>query len=1168
MLEDKDSDDIEHNARKKRIHARNKAPHPHAHLRRLSSTSINPHAWGAYAILMYYAFFPLCLRAWEPFDCSGYAIGNNDTFYTMDADPTEQCYGADDSTYWIRMSPFAAVMGAFYTLAIPFLLGSTFARYHEAIEKDQVRAMEHETEGQSWRRDLAAKRLQANMRGMLTRRNYGAKSFFARHLKVHDTTIVRKHYGKLYEDFRPHLYWWRIVQMVRKVLLALCIFLPGTAPVFQATVAILILFLSFVAQVKYRPYLARPSHPLASHESRASRKEGGNIIGLFGGGGASKTNNTKVGVASRTPVNAGDDDDLARKRWKKAIMITRVEVRWHHRVQKHAKDGLAWLFDYNSLEMLALTCAIVMLLNGIMLETNSLRAPVLGVLKIASADVTRGFVRFVDSVNVFLFLLPCIIMPLSILVDIKRNVAFALHNRQAKAKRAEVAKMAKRAEAASREQRLSAVEEWRVVQKRKLDEQLAQLDTDHKALMQVRKEEYEDDRQEKDEDLHQLMKNRLAVSEFLKALRRATPVTALEAQKLAGDLSKTTAARDDCDRALLELEDDTNELDVTFREKSAQRQQRYLKRRQDLIDAFEEALRNQMEGATGDRKHGQGKQSGTLPVQLQMKVLVSQRQFDDKQKHITVVAARLEQMRGKLSPEALAELQELDELDNSHEEAEDDLAEEHAERDAEKNTELAILEASRQALFEKQKKGSDTIHQIDMAAEAHRRALEKQLSPEQYKIYMHAVALSRERKEKLAADEAALRKEGGLSADELAARVRALREAADSDISAYMTVMDKNKRDKHARLVARLAKIKEKEAKAIQEANMAQANGAGVSAEELEARVRKIQADAKADSAAVLADAGKKGSAVHDRLLKRLEAQKRKLAKKEAMVRMQAKLDGKSPADTAAAVDSARAADAAEEQSEVELVMVEESQERSAVLSTIASLKEEQGEQIYHLMKKQQSEGGAQMSADELSEAVNRLKEQSDARIQEMLASVGVVQDKKHRKMLEKIAERKAKQVARLDALKMKKAKAQAASASLSDIADVDAEISRETKEAAKDIADLTHAVADRHDKAHNKAQKRVMKLLDLASAHDEKIAEHDKFEEQRNALNVRALAIERAHAEETARMNARQALEREQASEQLQARLQKRRKKKMASLKHDAHARKKVCFVLFRVFL
>ena len=78
----------------------------------------------------------------------------------MDADPTEQCYGASDSTYWIRMSPFAAALGLFYTLGVPFMLGSTFARYHKSIEKDQIRAMEHETEGQSWRRDLAATRFE------------------------------------------------------------------------------------------------------------------------------------------------------------------------------------------------------------------------------------------------------------------------------------------------------------------------------------------------------------------------------------------------------------------------------------------------------------------------------------------------------------------------------------------------------------------------------------------------------------------------------------------------------------------------------------------------------------------------------------------------------------------------------------------------------------------------------------------------------------------------------------------------------------------------------------------------------------------------------------------------------------------------------------------------
>ena len=382
---------------------------------------------------------------------------------------------------------------------------------------------------------------------------------------------------------------------------------------------------------------------------------------------------------------------------------------------KHAKDGLAWLFDYNSLEMLAITCAIVVLLNGIMLETNSLRAPVLGVLKIASADVTMGFVRFVDSVNLFLFVLPCIIMPLSILVDIKRNIAFAMHNRRMKAKRLEVEAMAARAESATRSARLLAVEKWRKVHKKKLDEQLAQLDSDHKALMQVMKEEYEDDRLEKDEDLHTLMKNRLMVQDILERLRQATPQNALDAQKLSDDLRKTNAARDQYDEDILDLEDETKELDKTYREKSAARQRRYIERRQDLIDAFEDALEKQMEGATGNKKDATGRQSGNMPVQLQMKVLVTQRRFDDKQKHFTI-DSRLKGMMGKLSREALAELREIEELESDHLDQEMILSDVHAERQDKLNEALATIAASQQEVFEKQKKGSDTIHQIEMAA--------------------------------------------------------------------------------------------------------------------------------------------------------------------------------------------------------------------------------------------------------------------------------------------------------------------------------------------------------------------------------------------------------------------------------------------------------------------
>ena len=976
-------------SRRKRIRNRKKEPHPHAKLRRMSSTSINPHAWGAYGILMYYVFFPLCLRSWEPFDCTGYAVGNNGTFYTMDADPTEQCYGAEDSTYWVRMSPFAALLGLFYSVGVPTLLGLTFARYHDAIEKDQIRQMEHETEGQSWRRDLAAKRLQSNMRGMLARRNYGTHSFYARHKAIHDTTLVRKHYGKLYEDFRPHLYWWRVVQMARKVLLALCIFLPGSAPVFQATVAILVLFISFVAQVKYRPYLARPSHPVTVHASGASRKAGGNITGLFGSGGGraakAKQNGNKISIGVMS-TNANDDDDLARKRWKKAIMVTRTEVRWHHRVGKHAKDSLAWLFDYNSLEMMALTCAIIILLNGIMLETNSLRAPVLGVLKIASSDVTMGFVRFVDTANLALFIIPCVLLPLSIVVDIWRNIAFAIHNRQMKARRREVAVMAARAEAVSRDARLSNVNKWRVVQQKKLDEQLAQLDADHRAIMMAMKEEYDDDREEKAEDLRTVMKNRATVQAFMKALRQSTPEDAVDAQKLAADLRKTTAARDQCDKALLDLEEEMNELDVNYRKKSADRQHKYVVRRQQLIDAFQEALRRQMEAAESGSSGGsrKGEHSGNMPVQLQMKVLVSQRKFDDTQRHITVVKTQMEMMQKDLSREAMEHLKDLEELEQQHAEQDADLEDQHAERAEEKAAKISELERQQQALLEQQREGNENLHQIDMAAQAHQRALKKELTPEQYKAYLHAVEMSRVRREKLAEEEEALKSEG-LSADELEARLRELRQKADDDVAAYMCVVDSAAREKHAALVRRLAAIAEKRARAMADINMARANGEGISDADLEARIRAAQEAARVESEKALAEAGKKGSAVHDRLLMRLNKKAAKRVKNEAMARAAAKAEGASPEAVVKAVDAVASVDKLEEAEVVDQLMVDEEQEKNTVLQTVTALKEEQGVEIFALLQGQQSGDGEALTGEELSEAVARIKRQSDERIETLL---------------------------------------------------------------------------------------------------------------------------------------------------------------------------------------
>merc|ERR1712159_964986 len=172
------------------------------------------------------------------------------------------------------------------------------------------------------------------------------------------TILVRKHYGKLYEDFKPNLYFWRLVQMGRKIALVFTIFVPSTAPSFQATLALLILFIFFVLHVKYQPYIKRNSFPQENDAYGSSR------IRSIG-----KRAKTKVGPEST--MSQIEVSRRARSRWRKAMLVARTQARWHTTTKNHARDALEWLFDYNSMEMLSLACGIVFLLFGLMMKTYS-----------------------------------------------------------------------------------------------------------------------------------------------------------------------------------------------------------------------------------------------------------------------------------------------------------------------------------------------------------------------------------------------------------------------------------------------------------------------------------------------------------------------------------------------------------------------------------------------------------------------------------------------------------------------------------------------------------------------------------------------------------------------------------------------------------------------------
>ncbi len=149
---------------------------------------------------------------------------------------------------------------------------------------------------------------------------------------------------------------------------------------------------------------------------------------------------------------------------------------------------------------------------------------------------------------------------------------------------------------------------------------------------------------------------------------------------------------------------------------------------------------------------------------------------------------------------------------------------------------------------------------------------------------------------------------------------------------------------------------------------------------------------------------------------------------------------------------------------------------------------------------------------------------------------------------MEKIAKRKAAQVGRIEALRRQKLEAQAAG---QDAGILDAQIARENTLAQKDISNLTQAVADRHEKKRGgKTKARVLKLLQLAAAHDAEAQATQELERKRAAIAAEATAIEQQHDQETARMNARHKLQQDAAKSKLESRLAGRRRKKMETLR------------------
>ena len=157
---------------------------------------------------------------------------------------------------------------------------------------------------------------------------------------------VRKAYSRLYAQYKPDYFFWSIVVLLRKFLIAIAGVMFSTNPAFQMAACLLVLFLSYSLQTQCNP-LMDPSEYGKVIESHIQSKDTSPIHARIHG--------MLVSVESRNT-----------RRYHKNVLLKNGRI-----------DGAAviraawsWLFNYNTIETTLLFSGIMVCLLGIMLQSQ------------------------------------------------------------------------------------------------------------------------------------------------------------------------------------------------------------------------------------------------------------------------------------------------------------------------------------------------------------------------------------------------------------------------------------------------------------------------------------------------------------------------------------------------------------------------------------------------------------------------------------------------------------------------------------------------------------------------------------------------------------------------------------------------------------------------------
>jgi hypothetical protein len=287
---------------------------------------------GVFMLLMYYLYLMTARSALQIFNCNP-SEPDDGFLYTQFAD--EECDGGmcrcnDPNHIQVRLILPAVLALLIYTTGFPVLVFFLLRRNKRLVKEDQL------------------------LRTLETGDTPGTNK---------NAYHIRRKYHKLYYHFKPGKWYWIVIIIMRKAGIVVAGLMFRANPGFQLSLILLVLFSSYVVQVKHQPYMstaqrkevildhqekAKNGHPL--HVGLAARIREAVLIAA--GGGVNNVARSKRFHLGSIGDKFVDEKDVKRKR--KAEKKKRREYFW----------------DYNTVEQVLLSCGIFVCLSGVMFESD------------------------------------------------------------------------------------------------------------------------------------------------------------------------------------------------------------------------------------------------------------------------------------------------------------------------------------------------------------------------------------------------------------------------------------------------------------------------------------------------------------------------------------------------------------------------------------------------------------------------------------------------------------------------------------------------------------------------------------------------------------------------------------------------------------------------------